>query len=177
MSSTKIREVGIGDLQNEEGAFEAYGFARLKVVRGDETLAVKVKIISVPQEKMDALRQSAPRPPVRAMMLDPTNPDHAALGVTQRQKGLLPDYGDEDYLKAKEGYDIKFRNEVVGLGVAESLTLKESGAVAVTPEERYKALEERRLSTFHFGELAQAILALTQWTEDERANFSSSSLA
>jgi hypothetical protein len=164
------REVDIEDISERE-AFEAWGYVTLKVQRGPETLGVKVKITSVPQEKLDALRASAPRPPVRPVMLDPTNPEHAALGVQTRRQGMLPDFGDEEYLTQKDAHDLRFRNAVVGLGVAANLKVPSTGNVAVTADDKYKALEERGLSTFHFAELAQNILQLTQWKEEEKENF------
>jgi hypothetical protein len=167
---TAYREVNIEDISETE-AFEAWGYVTLKVQRGDEVLGVKVKITSVPQERLDALRAQAPRPPVRPVMLDPSNPDHAALGVTTRRQGMLPDFGDDEYLTQKDLHDLKFRNAVVGLGVAAKLSVPSTGALAVTAEDKYKALEERGLSTFHFAELAQNILQLTQWKEEERENF------
>ena len=166
------REVDIE--QAEQDAFEAWGWVTLKVQRGAELLGIKVKITSVPQETIDDLRKKAPRPPARAVMADPANPDHAALGVVTRQKLILPDYSDSEYIARKDAYDISFRNEIVGRGVASKLTLKD-GTVAETPEQKYKALEERGISGFHFTDIAQAILNLTQWTEEERTNFLSAS--
>lgn len=162
-------EVDIESIQ-EDGAFEAWGFAHLKVQRGDKTFGIKVRIASVPQETIDEIRKTQPRPPAKPVMLDPTNPDHAAMGITQRAKAILPDYSDPEFIKAREAYDVKLRNEVVGLGVASKLTLKD-GSIAETPEQRYRALVERGLSGFHFGEIAQRIFELTQWTEEERENF------
>lgn len=164
------REVDIEEISERE-AFEAWGYVTLKVQRGPDILGVKVKIASVAQEKLDALRAQAPRPPVRPVMLDPSNPEHAALGVQTRRQALLPDYGDEAYLTEKDAYDMKFRNAVVGLGVAAKLEVPSTKQPAVTADEKYKALEERGLSTFHFAELAQNILQLTQWKEDEKENF------
>lgn len=169
MATPKYREVSIEDL-HEEDAFSAWGYVTLKVQRGPEVLGVKVKITSVPQETIDDLRKKAPRPPSKTVMLDPTNPDHAAMGITSRQKGILPDWNDSEYTAAREEYDLAFRREVVGRGVASDLRMKD-GALAKTPEERYRALEERGLSGVHFTEIAQQILQLTQWSEDERENF------
>lgn len=171
----QYRAVDIEDIQ-EDGAFEAWGYVHLKVVRGDEILGVRVRVNSVPQETIDAIRKKTPRPPSKAEMLDPSNPEHAAMGVTTRQKGILPNYNDSDYAQAKEAFDVSFRNEVVGRGLASKLLLK-SGEAATTPEQKYKALEERGLSGFHFSEIAQRILELTQWTEEERENFTSSNSA
>lgn len=172
MTETKFRLVDIEDVQETE-AFSAWGYVTLKVQRGDETVGIRVRVASVPQEDIDAMRKSAPRPPAKSVMLDPSNPEHAAMGVTARQKGILPDFSDNEYLEKKDAYDVSFRNEVVGRGVASKLTLKD-GTPAVTPDQKYKALEERGLSGFHFTEIAQRILELTQWTEDERSNFSKS---
>lgn len=166
----QYREVDIEQIDDRD-AFQAWGYVTLKVQKGDEVVGVKVRITSVPQEKLDALRAAAPRPPVRSIMLDPTNPEHAALGVTTRRQGMLPDYGDETYLTEKDAHDLKFRNAVVGLGVAAKLTVPSTGTIAESPEEKYRALEERGLSTFHFAELAQNILQLTQWKENEQENF------
>jgi hypothetical protein len=166
---TKYREALIEDLQ-EDDAFSAWGYVTLKVQRGDETLGVKVKITSVPQETIDDLRKKAPRPPSKTVMLDPSNPDHAALGVTTRQKAILPDFSDEEFNVRREEHDLAFRREVVGRGVAVKLKLK-NGSFAETPEERYRALEERGLSGIHFVEMATQILSLTQWTEEERERF------
>jgi hypothetical protein len=59
---------------------------------------------------------------------------------------------------------------VVGRGVASQLKLQD-GSLASTPEQRYKALEEKGISGIHFAEIAQQILNLTTWTDDERTNF------
>jgi hypothetical protein len=167
----QIREVNIEDLE-DDAAFAAWGYVPLKVQRGDEVLAVKVKITSVPQETIDDLRKKAPKPPSKTVMLDPSNPEHSAMGITSRQKGILPDWNDAEYTQAREEYDLTFRREVVGRGVASNLKLK-TGQPALTSEERYRALEERGLSGVHFSEIASQILQLTQWSEDERANFTS----
>lgn len=166
----KVREVNIEDLEHDESAFAAWGYVPLKVQRGEEILAVRIKITSVPQEMIDDLRKKAPRPPSKDVMLDPANPDHAALGATVRQKARIPDYNDPEYQAANEEYNTNFRREVVGRGVASALKLKD-GTPALTPEQRYRALEERGLSGVHFTEIAQQILQLTQWSEDERENF------
>ena len=71
---------------------------------------------------------------------------------------------------AQEDYDLGFRREVVGRGVAATLKMRD-GSLAETPEQRYRALEERGLSGVHFTEIAQQILQLTQWTEEERDRF------
>ena len=170
MTQSKIRVVSVEDL-NEQDAFAAWGYAHLKVQKGDETLAVQVKIGSVPQDVVDSLRRKAPKPPTKAVMGDPTNADHAAMGVTTRQKLMLPDFNDDEYRVRQEEFDLNFRREVVGLGVLSKLKLKD-GRIAETPEERYQALEDRGISGIHFSEIAQQILALTSWSEEERGNFS-----
>jgi hypothetical protein len=169
MASNKYREVDIESI-TENDAFEAWGYVHLKVVRGDEVLGVRVKICSVPQETIDDLRKKAPRPPSVTKMLDPNTPEAQAMGITQRQKAILPDYNDPEYVKAQEDFDLMFRREIVGRGVKSNLTMK-NGTAAQTPEERYRALEEKGISGIHFGEIAQQIMALTTWTEDERTNF------
>lgn len=169
MTIGKYREVDIESI-TENDAFEAWGYVHLKVVRGDEVLGVRVKICSVPQETIDDLRKKAPRPPSVTKMLDPSMPEAQAMGVTTRQKAILPDFNDPEFVKAQEAFDLMFRREIVGRGVKSNLMLK-SGIVAQTPEERYRALEEKGISGIHFGEIAQQIMALTTWTEDERTNF------
>jgi hypothetical protein len=163
------REIDLDALADSD-AFEGWGYVTLKVTKGDEILGVRIRVKSVPQEQIDTIRKQAPRPPVKVVMLDPSNPDHAALGVTARQKGQIPDFGDPEYLAQKEAFDLKFRNAVVGLGVAVQLQLKD-GTPATTSEDKYRALEERGLSGFHFGEIAQRVLELTQWNEEERERF------
>ncbi len=167
----KYRAIAIEDIQDDD-AFSAWGYVTLKVVRGEDLLGVQVKIRSVPQEIIDQLRKRAPKPPGKVVMLDPSMPEAAALGVTTRQKATIPDFNDEKYRESLEEYDLMFRREVVGHGVSSALKLKkEGGRVAETPEEKYRALEERGISGIHFSEMAQQILNLTQWTEDERSNF------
>lgn len=164
----KYREVDIEEVGQD--AFEAWGYVTLKVQRGDELLGVRVKIGSVPQETIDDLRKRAPKPPAKTTMLDPSMPEAAALGVTTRQKAIIPDFTDPEYLRLQEAFELSFRRELVGRGVASNINLKD-GTKAETPEQRYKALEERGLSGVHFTEIAQQILSLTQWSEDERTNF------
>src|SRR5262245_52434763 len=98
------QEVNIEDLGAD--AFEAWGFVTLKVQQGNKTLGVKVKIVSVPQETIDSLRKGAPRPPAKTVMLDPANPDHAAiLGPNgQRQKAIIPDHTDPEYIRLQDEF-------------------------------------------------------------------------
>ena len=154
----------------EDDAFAAWGYCVLKVQRGDETLGIRVRIISIPQELIDEMSKKAPRPPAKTVMLDPGSEDARRLGVQTRQKVIMPDYSDVTYQEAREAHDLAFRREVVGRGVASVLSLR-AGGKAETPEDRYRALEERGLSGLHFTELAENILRLTQWTEDERESF------
>lgn len=167
--SQNFKQVDIEELQDDD-AFSAWGYVTLKVQRGDDILGIKVKIKSVPQEMVESLRKQAPKPPTRTVMLDPTNPDHAALGITSRQKAMIPDYNDSEYQAARETHDLMVRRVVVGEGVASKLRMRD-GTPAETPEQRFRALEERGLSGVHFTEIASEILSLTQWTEEERANF------
>jgi len=166
----KFREVNIEDLGEEKEAFTAWGWVTLKVQRGDEIVGVKVKITSVPQETIEELRKRQPKAPSSTVMLDPSMPEAQALGVTTRQKAIVPNYNDPVYLDALEAYNLTFRREVVGRGVASKLRLKD-GTAATTPEELYRALEENGVSGIHFAEIAQQILNLTQWTDEERVNF------
>ena len=166
----RFREVNIEDLGDDKEAFTAWGWVTLKVQRGDEIIGVKVKITSVPQETIDDLRKRMPKPPSRTVMLDPSMPEAQALGVTTRQKAIVPDYNDQVYLDATEAYNLTFRREVVGRGVASKLKLKD-GTPATTPEQLYRALEENGVSGIHFAEIAQQILNLTQWTDEERLSF------
>lgn len=167
--SQNFKQVDIEELQDDD-AFSAWGYVTLKVQRGEQILGVRVKITSVPQEMIDDLRKKAPRPPTKMVMLDPSNPDHAALGATTRQKAMIPDFNDAEYRLQQEEHDLAFRREVVGRGVASKLRMKD-GQDAMSPEQKYRALEERGLSGLHFTEIATQILQLTQWSEEERANF------
>lgn len=166
-----VREIDIEELYEQaDGAFASWGYSRLKVTKGDEVLAVLVRIGSVPQDLVDALRRKAPRPPVKTVMLDPNTEDGRALGVTTRQKAQVPDFGDPAYVEALQQHQQMFTREIVGRGVTSKLRFKD-GRTAEAPEERYAALEEHGLSGPHFLQLTDDILNLTQWTEVERANF------
>ena len=153
----------------ELDAFQAHGYAMLKVQRGDVTRAVRVKVGSVSQDLIDEYAKKAPKPPAVTKVVDPQTEEGQRLGLNSRRAVIMPDFTDEDYIKAAAEYDLSFRRVVVAHGVRSNLTL--GGAAAVTPEDKYKALEERGLSTLHFGELAKTILDLTQWTEEERQRF------
>lgn len=152
----KVREVAFEDLTQDEG-FSAYGYVRLKVQRGDEILAIKLRIISIPQEELMKLRKQSPRPPIKPQM-DPVS----------KQRIMLADPSDEGYQVKLEAYQIMLTREAVGRGIGVPLFL--DGQPASTPEEKYKALEARGLTSSHFTELAGAILRLTDWTETEREN-------
>lgn len=164
-----FRTINIEDLEDRE-AFGAWGYCTLKVQRGEEILGVKLKITSVPQELVDRLRRRQPKPPSKTVMLDPNTPEGQAMGVTTRQKAIIPDYNDPVYSDQMEEYNINFRREIVGHGVGSQLK-KTDGGIAQTPEEKYKVLEEKGISGIHFAEITQQILALTQWTDEERVNF------
>lgn len=166
------QEVDLATLMQEPDAFSAWGFARIKVQRGDITRVVKIKITSVPQDVVDKLQDAAPKPPLIDIMLDPTNPDHAALGITTRQKGRVPNYGDPDFQKMLREHTSSVTRQVVGLGVhPDEKLLTPDGDHASTPDERFDALERMKLAAAHFADIATAIMRLTSFTEEERQNF------
>lgn len=172
MENERYEEIALSDLVQQQDAFSAWGFARIKVQRGDKTHIVKIKITSVPQDVVDKLHDGAPKPPLTDIMLDPTNPEHAALGIQTRQKGRVPNYGDADFQKAFKEHTAKVTQQVVGLGVHPDEKLKnEDGSPASTPDERYSALERMKLSATHYSDIATAIYRLTSFTEDERQQF------
>lgn len=152
-----IKEVDIEAA--EQDTFSAYGYARLKVQRGDETLAVKVRVTSVPTDELDRLRKKAPKPPAKKFV-DPQT----------RGTMMIPDLTDNRYLEEMEEHNRTFTREVVGRGVAANLKMKD-GTTAATPEQKWIALEERGLSGPQFAELTNTILSLTQWTDEEREKF------
>jgi hypothetical protein len=176
-SNGNIRIVNIEDIQ-EADAFKATGFAFLKVVRQGATVAVRVEITSVPQDVIDEVNKRAPKPPTRTLMIDPQSDEGRRLNITGagKQRVMVPDYSDAQYQEKRDAHDQMFRREIVGRGVASNLKLK-SGKMAETPQERYQALEERELSGLHFAELAESILKLTNWSEEERGNFTTPSMA
>lgn len=140
-------------------AFAAYGYARLKVQRGDKVQIIKVKVASLKTDELEALRKSAPKPPSK-MFTDPNS----------KQRVMIPDLTDTKYLTLAEEFNRQFTREVVGRGVTAKLTLTD-GSVASTPEQVYQALLDRGLSGSQFAELTQTILNLTQWTDEEREKF------
>jgi hypothetical protein len=109
---------------------------------------------------------------VRALTIEPNTEDAKRLGITQRTKGYFPDYGDETFLKAQDEYNTLFMKEIIGRGVMAKLRLSD-GTSAETGEQKYRALQERKLTGAHFTELMNNILSLTQYTEEERAVFTS----
>lgn len=176
-SNGKLQLVRIEDLQ-EDNAFKAHGYAYLKVVKGGQTLAVQIEITSIPQEVIEDFAKRAPKPPARTVLIDPTSEEGRRLGITGqgKQKVTIPDYSDAAYAEKQQEHDRAYRQTIVGLGVTSPLRLK-SGKPAETPQEKYQALDENGLSGLHFAELAQSILKLTDWSEEERENFTTLSSA
>lgn len=170
MAGPTFREVDIESFESEKDGLLAWGYVTLKVRRDNEILGIRVKIESVPQELIDNLRKKQPRPPSKTVMLDPSMPEAQNLGVTTRQKATIPDYNDPVYLEQLEEYNLQFRQEIVGRGLKSKLKLND-GVMAESPEQRYRALQERGITGIHFAEIAQEILNLTTWTEEERVNF------
>ncbi len=166
----KYEVMDIEEMFQEENPFQAYGYSYLKVTRGDITRAVKIKIQGMPQELADAASKRSPKAPVKIVMLDPDSPEGRELGVRTRQKAQIPDYTDTEYQQKLEEHNVRFRQEVVGNGVL-SVLKKPDGEVAATPEEKYKALERMGLSTLHFNQLAEDILGLTKWTDQEQDQY------
>jgi hypothetical protein len=173
----KLHLVRIEDLQ-EADAFKASGSAFLKVVKGGKTYAIEVGITSIPQDIIEDFAKRAPKAPKTTLMIDPQSEEGRRLGVTGqgKQRVQVPDYTDARYIEQRDAHDLAYRQAIVGLGVTSTLRLK-SGKIAETPQERYQALDENGLSGLHFAELAQSILKLTDWSEEERENFTTLSTA
>lgn len=166
----KFRTVDL-DTFSDEDSFNAWGYAFLKVVQGEEVLAVRVKIGSIPHEEVEKLRKRAPRPPSVMKIIDPTSEEGRSLGITQRGlKTILQDFSNEKYQDEMQAFNIQFNAEVVGRGVLTPVRFKD-GRDAKTPEEKYMALQEKGLSVMHFGELSTEILNLTNWSDEERGRF------
>lgn len=168
MDTAKYREVDFDQVVGDQDPFAAWGYSRLKVQRGDEVIVVKVKIQSIGHDVLEELRKQAPKPPSKMASLDGEGVTRGVAGG--RGKALVPDFTDAKFLEQMEEHNLRLTREVVGRGMATPLTLR-SGEAAKTPEERYRALEERGLSGTHFAELAKDILRLTDWSEEERERF------
>lgn len=157
---------------SDDDVFSAWGYAQIKIVRGTVTHVVKVKIQSVPQDVIDEMQRAVPKPPVIDVMLDPTNTDHAAMGVTTRQKGRLPNLADPDFQKAFKEHQDSVTKRIVGMGVHPDEALKNpDGTPAETPEQRYDALARMKLSMSHFADIATAVMRLTSFSDEERQKF------
>jgi len=175
-SERNVRIVDIEEVASLPGgptkALDAWGYCYLKVQQGDETIAIRVKVVSVPQELIDTLNRRAPRPPAKTLMIDATSDEGRRLNLQGqgRQRVIMPDYSDPDYLEKEERHQLDFRREVVGRGVASKLQ-QPDGSPATTSEELYAALETNGLSGLHFAELAKTIMELTAWSEEERERF------
>ena len=162
-------EVLLEDLAADD-AFQSWGYARLKVTHGEKLLSVKVRVSSVPQEVIDEMRKKTPKPPAKTATIEPGTDDARRMGITTRTRAVLPDFTDEKYQNDLEAHNLWFTQQIVGHGLASPITLKD-GSPAVTPEQKYRALQDRGLSGSHFAELAQEILRLTDWSESERESF------
>lgn len=154
-----VETVDIETLGNDPDAFAAHGIARLKVQRGDKLRIVAVRIKSMPQDELDDIRRRAPKPPSK-MFTDPST----------KQKVMIPDLTDAAYLEKAEQYQREFTKQVVGRGVDVKLTLQD-GRTATTPEEKFEALQQRGLTGPQFTDLTNAILGLTQFSDEEREKF------
>ena len=165
----QVTEISLNELAAED-AFQSWGYAYLKVTKGESAMRVKVRIRSVPQEVIDEIRKKAPKPPAHTVMLDPSSEEGRRLGVTTRQKATVPNFSDAKYQEELEAHNLLFTQKVVGMGVDETLSLRD-GSAAVHPEQKYKALQEKGLSGSHMVELSQSILKLTDWSEQEREDF------
>lgn len=155
----RYQEIDLGDVIGEADAFAAYGYCYLKVQRGDTVRRVRVRVVSIPQDELDRLRAKAPKPPSKTQ-IDPQT----------RQRVLMPDLADPDYVEKSTGYQQRFVREVVGRGIDEKIMFPD-GHMAQTPEEKWKALEARGITNTQFLEIGNTILQLTEWTEDERTRF------
>ena len=162
-------EVLLEDLAADD-AFQSWGYAHLKVTHGEKLLSVKVRVSSVPQDVIDEMRKKTPRPPAKTTTIEPGTDDARRMNVTTRTRAIVPDFTNEKYQEDLEAHNLWFTQRVVGHGVTAPLTLKD-GSPAATPEQKYRALQDRGLSGSHFAELAQEILRLTDWSESERESF------
>ncbi len=161
--------ISLADLSD---GLDAWGYANIKVTRGRDVKVVQIKIKSVPQDVIDSMQEDAPQPPTIDVMLDPSNPEHAALGIKTRQKGRIQNFGDPDYLARLRAHSENVTRRIVGLGVHEDERLYNAdGTPAVTPDERFTALQRMKLSNSHFSDIAIAIMQLTSFSDEEREKF------
>ena len=158
--------------QHVSDGFESYGYAHLKITKGDHVYAVRVKVGSVPHEEIERLRKGAPRPPSIDRWFDPTQDRDTAnaLGIQSKQRLRMPDFSNTDYLDALQAFNMRLQGEIVGRGVLSKLVLKD-GTVAQTPEQKYQALQEMGLSLTHLAEISTEVLRLTDWSDEERDRF------
>lgn len=148
--------VDFADLAGDADPLSAYGYCELRVQRGHAVRSVRIKIVSVPQDVLTALRKDTPRPPQRAVT-DPRT----------RQRTYEPDPNDPKYVAEMDEHAMRMAREIIGRGVAEALT-NPDGTPATTPDQRFAALESKGLTGPQFTELTTAILRLTDWSEEER---------
>ena len=167
----KIRIVDIEEI-HESDAFEAWGYAYLRVQRGESVDAIRVRIKSVSKEFIDKLSSERPRPPAKLVTLDPQSDEGRRFGTKNAGRAYVPDFNDEKYVRDAEAFDTRFLREVVGRGVVSKLMI--DGREAESPADKFRALEAKGLATAHMQGLMDGIMNLVSFSDEERQAFTKS---
>lgn len=166
-----LRVETLTELRVGADQFTARGFCDLKIMRGEEEVALRIPIRSISMDDVDALGIEIPLPPREERVIRPNDPDARAFGLAGKGGFVeVVKNQDPEYRRAFGEYLSQQGLGLIGLAI-ELPIRNEKGEDVTEPFKKIAALRKMGFSRHHFDTLILAIEGLTKKAEEHEENF------
>jgi len=166
MERINIRRIEV--FQEGENVFTSNGISRVKVTKDGEIIAIEIPIKSTGiSEIVDRFNKKAPQPPLMDVLVEPEDKLGRELNLTKKKWIKMPNFGDPDYIKAKEKHETDLGMKILMTGLAVELRDKEGNTVE-DEEKKLEIMKSMGMTGDQFSKIVDDITSLTRWREEEQ---------
>jgi len=171
LPETKIEDVQVLELIEDEDVFLSTGTSRVKVTKDGKTKALVFRIRSSGiADLVEEFNRKAPTPPVHKELVTPDSDIGKQLGFSKKKWVRMPDIADPAYIKAKEKHDQNLGMAILLQGL--DVTFRDKNKNIVTdPDEKIRIMKAMNMTGDQFMQIINDIQSLTRWNEEATEDF------
>ncbi len=163
--------IEVTEFSEGKSLFQSNGISEVKITKDGEVKCLRIPITSTGiADIIDTFHEQSPKPPMVKELVLPGSDMYKELKMTRKNYIKIPDYGDANYIKAKEEHDSDLAMAILLKGIA--VPIKDKDGKAVTDRtKKIKILKDMEMSGDQFAQIVGDIRSLTNWDSEEKESF------
>ncbi len=163
--------IEVTEFLDGKSLFQSNGISEVKITKNGEVKCLRIPITSTGiADIIDTFNDQSPQPPLVKELVLPGSDMYKELKMTRKNYIKIPDYGDANYLKAKEEHDSDLAMAILLKGIAVPIKDKNKKVIE-DKNEKIKVLKAMEMSGDQFAQIVGDIRSLTNWDVEEKESF------